>query len=581
MRQINNDTICENGGECIPNNRDIISNQQFTCVSPNGYSGDRCEIANNELLLLFHKDIVLSQEIFIHFIQAIENATHIRSTTFQTIPVTVDLINITWSQPFHVVFVELSNKTYYLTVIQNIYIPSKKINKMIEPSDHCPNISELFNETFVRWNLRRRIKYYHLPCQNQSLNLSCFYDDVHFCYCYQFGQKRLANCFNFDHNMKFNCEGQSECEHDGKCFQDHPECPTKSICMCPSCFFGQRCQLTTNGFGLSLDVILGYQILPYVNINHQLFIIKISLALTIIFIITGLINGILSLLTFMNKTVRQVGCGLYLLCSSITTLFITIMFGLKFFILLFSHMSIISNRSFLSGQCYSFDFILRIFLSIDQWLNAFIAIERTITVIKGASFDKGKSKTTAKIVIAILFIIIAVSYIHDPIHRKSIDEINPGDNRQNRIWCIVSYSSSLEIYNSFIHTFHFIGPFIINLVSAIILIVKKARQQSNLHEQQPYKEILYKTIKEHKNLLTAAIVLVILGLPRIILIFISKCMKSAGDAWLFLIGYFISFIPPMLISLIYILPSTFYKETLRMTFKQYTTSTLRWIGFIQ
>ena len=50
---------------------------------------------------------------------------------------------------------------------------------MINPSDRCPHISELFNQTFIQWHLIRRIKYYHLPCQNQSLNLSCFYDDVH------------------------------------------------------------------------------------------------------------------------------------------------------------------------------------------------------------------------------------------------------------------------------------------------------------------------------------------------------------------------------------------------------------------
>ena len=106
----------------------------------------------------------------------------------------------------------------------------------------------------------------------------------------------------------------------------------------------RRCQFSTSGFGLSLDAILGYQILPHVSFNHQSFIIKISLALTIIFIITGFINGILSIITFKNKTVREVGCGLYLLGSSITTLFTTIMFGLKFLILLLSQMTIISNQ---------------------------------------------------------------------------------------------------------------------------------------------------------------------------------------------------------------------------------------------
>ena len=110
---------------------------------------------------------------------------------------------------------------------------------------------------------------------------------------------------------------------------------------------------------------------------------------------------------------------------------------------------------------------------MDQWLNACVAIERAITAIKGASFNKKKSKQTAKLVIIILLIIIIGTYIHDPIYRKLIDEINDDDSRQKRIWCIVTYSSSLQIYNSIIHTFHFIGPFIINLVSAIILIIKK------------------------------------------------------------------------------------------------------------
>ncbi|CAF1399531.1 unnamed protein product [Adineta steineri] len=586
--QINNQNICKNGGECTAINRHIIFNKEFVCVCPTGYSGDRCNITDNELNLSFNKDIILPQEIFFHFIEASGNATHKRSTTFRKIPIKEDLISITWPNQFHIVFIELNktklDKKYYLVMYQKTYTQSKVTKKIINPSDHCPHINEIFKEnfngTFPQWHLIHRIKYYHIPCQNQSLNLSCFYDTDQFCLCYQFGQKRLANCFSFDHNMKFDCQGQSECDH-GQCFEDEQECPTRSICMCDLCYFGQRCHLTTDGYGLSLDVILGYQISPHVSINYQPLIIKISLALTIIFIITGLINGILSLITFMNKTLWQVGCGLYLLTSSITTLFITIMFGLKFFILLLSHMSIISNRSFLSGQCYSFDYILRMFVSIDQWLNACIAIERTTAVIKGVSFDKNKSKKTAKLMMAILFITVAVNYVHDPIHRYIIDEVNQDDSRQNRIWCIMKDSLSLKTYNSFIHTFHFISPFIINLISTIVLIVVKTRQQANLHKKQTYKQTLYKTIKEHKNLLTAPIVLVILGVPRIILTFISNCMKSPSDAWLFLLGYFISFIPPMLIFLIYILPSTVYRNTFHNTVKQYTTNILRWFGLIQ
>ena len=254
----------------------------------------------------------------------------------------------------------------------------------------------------------------------------------------------------------------------------------RSICICPPCFYGRRCQFSTSGFGLSLDAILGYHILPNVSIIHQPIIVKMSLALTIIFIIVGLINGILSIITFKNKIIREVGCGLYLLGSSITTLLTMIMFGLKFLILLLAQMTIISNRSFLIFQCHSIDFILRICLNMDQWLNACVAIERAITVIKGASFDKKKSKQTAKLVIIILLIVIIGTSIHDPIYRRLIDEENDDDD-EKRIWCIVTYSSNLQIYNYIMHIFHFFGPFIINLISAIILIIKKSRQQSNVH----------------------------------------------------------------------------------------------------
>ena len=216
--------------QCIPNDDYIRLDPKFTCICREGFSRDRCEIIDNR--------IILSNEIFIHFIRVMKNSTHIRSTTFQRINFFLkDSINITWSQEFHIAFVDISNKSYYLIVVQNNYIQSKNMSKMLNSSSRCPHMNELFNKTFVELNLIRRIKSYHLPCQ---LNVSCFYDDDYFCLCYHFGEKRLANCLTFDHNMKFNCEGENECENDGECFQDHPECPKKSICKCSECYFGER-----------------------------------------------------------------------------------------------------------------------------------------------------------------------------------------------------------------------------------------------------------------------------------------------------------------------------------------------------
>ena len=312
IRHTNDSPTCQNDGLLIPYNDYLISNGKVVCICPRGFSGDLCELADNQLILSFEEGIAISQQIFIHFIEVINPGPR-RATTFRTMLVKQDSLVIYWSQEFHLVFSELSNKTYYLTLVQDSYTPSATIVKKINPSDRCPHISELFNETFLRWHLVRRIKYYHLPCQRQSLNLSCFHDDVHLCLCYEYGQKRLANCFNFEHNITFNCEGQSECENGAQCLQDRPDCPTRSVCICPACFYGTRCQFSTRGFGLSLDAILGYHISPHVDLTSQPFIIQMSLALTVIFMFIGLINSVLSLITFKNKSIREVGCGLYLL----------------------------------------------------------------------------------------------------------------------------------------------------------------------------------------------------------------------------------------------------------------------------
>jgi hypothetical protein len=292
--------------------------------------------------------------------------------------------------------------------------------------------------------------------------------------------------------------------------------------------------------------------------------------------IGGLLDSILSMMTFKNKVVREVGCGLYLLGSSITTLLTIIMFGLKFLILLLAQMTIITDRSFLLFQCHSIDFLLRVGLYMGQWLNACVATERAYTIIKGASFNRKQSKRTAKFVILLLVIVIVGTSIHDPISRGLIDEeSNNDDDNVKRTWCIVNYGSVLQVYNSMINTIHFFGPSMINLISSIILITKKSRQQSKIHKQRAYKEILIEQLKENKHLLTAPIVLFVLALPSIILTFVSKCMKSSNDAWLFLVGYLISFVPPMLTFIVFILPSKFYKKEFRKSITQFQTTIQR------
>lgn len=83
--------------------------------------------------------------------------------------------------------------------------------------------------------------------------------------------------------------------------------------------------------------------------------------------------------------------------------------------------------------------------------------------------------------------------------------------------------------------------------------------------------IIKEQIELHSHILIAPFVIVILGIPRLIIAFLSKCMNSNKEATLFLIGYFISFIPPMLTFIIFVIPSKFYKEELGKTWTNFKT----------
>jgi hypothetical protein len=57
-------------------------------------------------------------------------------------------------------------------------------------------------------------------------------------------------------------------------------------------------------------------------------------------------------------------------------------------------------------------------------------------------------------------------------------------------------------------------------------------------------------------------------------------MKSVNDSWLFLFGYFISFIPPILTFVIFILPSKLYKKQFQKAVVQYRTNIKRYFHTI-
>ncbi|CAF3391094.1 unnamed protein product [Rotaria sp. Silwood1] len=102
-----------------------------------------------------------------------------------------------------------------------------------------------------------------------------------------------------------------------------------------------------------------------------------------------------------------------------------------------------------------------------------------------------------------------------------------------------------------------------------------AYNRSGVQPDQSFQQHLQHQIQKHQHFLFAPCTLILLNLPRLIISFTNGCMRSARKPWLYLIGYFVSFIPSMLIFFVFILPSNNYKNEFN-TMLQETMIRFRW-----
>jgi uncharacterized sodium:solute symporter family permease YidK len=154
-----------------------------------------------------------------------------------------------------------------------------------------------------------------------------------------------------------------------------------------------------------------------------------------------------------------------------------------------------------------------------------------------------------------IVILVPVSLLHEPFYRRLVD-----DEDELRTWCIVQYSQGMKIFDSAMHIFHFFAPLSINLISAVVIILLISRTQSTARKNTVHDNSLRTHFLQHKHLIISPIVLALISVPRLVTSFLSGCMESFRNTWLFLIGYFISFMPSVVTLIVFIWPSTIYKR---------------------
>ena len=334
---------------------------------------------------------------------------------------------------------------------------------------------------------------------------------------------------------------------------------------------------------MTINDILNNQIKSDIPFYKQSSLVQAAAGITMIMCICGFINGVLSLITFQDKNLRKVGCAIYLLGCSINSLVIITIFTIKFWLVTLIQLYSITSSSILRFDCVFIGPILKICLYFDGWLNACVAIERIFNVSKGVNFDKTKSIYIARSIIILLPIIITLSIIHQPIqhhlhkyttYKYTLKYNNSTSEYQSepehRVICVARYSSSLQIFDTFILFFHFTVPFLVNLFSACFIILNTARQRFVAKNQKgTFKQYILKQLHEHKQLIISPIILLTLAWPRLIISLLSGCVDPSINPWLYLSAYFISFVPSMLLFAIFVLPSELYTTTFKQTIRKW------------
>ena len=549
-------SYCHSRGECVLSD-ERVSNGNFVCLCQDGFSGLRCEVLQTQIDISFAANLAIPQAVLGHFITVHNDSKPTQVSTYRRMIFGLDAVTFYFTDPFHVLLTEFGQHLY-LTVVQETFVPTSHTSIQLTASHQCLPFEHLLDVDLLKLPRLRYVKHYHEVCRTNP-DLTCFYDEALMCLC---NQDRFANCFNFNHRATYSCPDYNYCENSGQCFQNSETCQMTLLCVCAECFYGKRCQLTTKGFGLSLDAILGYQIYPNVALSRQSNPVKASIAITTIMALIGFVSSVLSIITFKRKGCREIGCGYYLFASSVCSLTTMTLLLMKFWLLVVSQTNAIRKNVFLTANCVLMDALLRLSLGAGDWLNGIVAVERVISVWKGIHFDQQKSKRAVRWVFLLLFLFLVSTTIHDPIHRYTIF-----DEEEERTWCLVRYSPILQHFNSVINIVHFLTPLSVNFIAALLIIIRAARVRSRVRAKTTYRHHLREQLNQHKHLLISSVLLILLGLPRLIISFISGCMKSARDPWLFLIGYFVSLIPPTLIFFTFILPSATYRREFKEAIK--------------
>ncbi|CAF0981912.1 unnamed protein product [Didymodactylos carnosus] len=341
------------------------------------------------------------------------------------------------------------------------------------------------------------------------------------------------------------------CLSNSLCLQD----TTTQLCLCSKCYYGHLCQFSTHLLSFTLDSLLSKD--PF---SVQL----VYFCIVIILFIVGLFNNSCSFVTFKRSKPRKFGVGNYLFI-------VTILNQWSLLLLLFKvvHILLSAQHAFVHQyiihliSCKLVSYLLSVLTRSSYWLTSLVTIERLCLIIWPTITTFRKPRIAIILNIIILLIVFGM-HIHELLYYTIIKQSQQ---------CVTNYlQQSVSIYNRVNVIVHYTIPFIIQTISITFLIIltskTRARTLASSAKPPTFVQLFKKQFHQQKELYLTPLIIVLSSLPQIIVSFSLACTPVTEISWMrysLLITYFLSYIPQLLGFILYVLPSTAYKQEFKET----------------
>ncbi|CAF2906985.1 unnamed protein product [Rotaria sp. Silwood2] len=214
--------------------------------------------------------------------------------------------------------------------------------------------------------------------------------------------------------------------------------------------------------------------------------------------------------------------------------------------------------------CFGLDYLIAVLISLYYSLTACIAIERTVAVYTHLLFNKMQSRNVAKTIIPILIVYHSLIAIHEFFQRRLLSDRHFSDHR----WCSLYYNTpNRSIFIKFTNVFHLLFPYLINLITPILMFTRLTREKATINQNTTTWSNFITVLSTYKYNVISPSIIIILTTPRIILTFFLTCITYSWQNTMYLIVYFLSFVPLMTCLFIFVFPSSKFRKALRQFFQ--------------